>query len=119
MDDKNNIFLCDFGSAKKLSPTDPNTPYVVSQYYRAPELILSKSNYGCEIDIWSMGCILYELVTNKILFVGTLLSYKFYFILKKITGEEEGQQLYKIFEILGTLSEPEMFELFKNMMNSK
>ena len=29
-----------------------NTSYVVSQYYRAPELILSHTNYGAEIDIW-------------------------------------------------------------------
>ena len=79
MDDQNNIFICDFGSAKKLCPTDPNTPYVVSQYYRAPELILSKSNYGCEIDMWSMGCILYELVTNKILFEGFFLIQLFLF----------------------------------------
>ena len=37
------IKLCDFGSAKVLSKEGKNTPYVVSRYYRAPELILAIS----------------------------------------------------------------------------
>lgn len=44
------------------------TPKVVSLWYKAPELILGKSDYGPEIDIWSAGCCLYKFVTGKTLF---------------------------------------------------
>jgi glycogen synthase kinase 3 beta len=37
--------LCDFGSAKKLIPGEPNVSYICSRYYRAPELIFGNSNY--------------------------------------------------------------------------
>ena len=38
------------------------TPHVVTRWYRAPELILMEKQYGYEIDIWSAGCILGELL---------------------------------------------------------
>jgi serine/threonine protein kinase len=44
--------ISDLGSAKVLDQNGKNTSYVVSQYYRAPELILSHSNYTTSIDIW-------------------------------------------------------------------
>ena len=50
--------ICDFGSSKVIDSNGKNTPYIVSRYYRAPELILSITKYGTEIDIWSVGCIL-------------------------------------------------------------
>lgn len=43
------VKLCDFGSAKMVSKL--NTPYIVSRFYRPPELVLSSTNYGTEIDI--------------------------------------------------------------------
>lgn len=46
------VKICDFGSAKVLSPDGLNTPYIVSRYYRAPELILACSDYTDKIDIW-------------------------------------------------------------------
>jgi len=64
------IKMADFGLAiqqilpKKLSFN------VVSLWYRAPEIILKKP-YNEKIDIWSLGCIYYELITNKVLFKGT------------------------------------------------
>ena len=63
-----------------------NTPYVVSRYYRAPELILAIRNYNCKIDIWSAGCILAELILMRPIFV----------------GDSEGETMFKIFEILGS-----------------
>ena len=47
-----------------------NTPYVVSRYYRAPELVLGSHLYDFSIDIWSVGCIIFELVTKTPLFPG-------------------------------------------------
>lgn len=56
--------ICDLGSSKVLDKvSNMNTPYVVSRYYRAPELILATSVYNESIDIWSVGCILFELIT--------------------------------------------------------
>ena len=46
------VKICDFGSAKVLSDNGLNTPYIVSRYYRAPELILACSDYTNAIDIW-------------------------------------------------------------------
>uniref|UniRef100_A0A2K6EEX1 Serine/threonine-protein kinase PRP4 homolog n=1 Tax=Propithecus coquereli TaxID=379532 RepID=A0A2K6EEX1_PROCO len=60
--------LCDFGSASHVADNDI-TPYLVSRFYRAPEIIIGKS-YDYGIDMWSVGCTLYELYTGKILFAG-------------------------------------------------
>jgi len=46
------------------------TEYVVTRYYRAPEVMLSSHEYAKPIDIWSLGCTFAELLTGKILFQG-------------------------------------------------
>ncbi|XP_068604022.1 pre-mRNA processing factor 4Bb [Brachionichthys hirsutus] len=61
--------LCDFGSASHIADNDI-TPYLVSRFYRAPEIIIGKP-YDYGIDMWSVGCTLYELYTGKILFPGS------------------------------------------------
>ncbi|MEE6465121.1 hypothetical protein FKM82_006458 [Ascaphus truei] len=60
--------LCDFGSASHVADNDI-TPYLVSRFYRAPEIIIGKV-YDYGIDMWSVGCTLYELYNGKILFPG-------------------------------------------------
>lgn len=60
--------LCDLGSASDASENEI-TPYLVSRFYRAPEIILG-APYDPAIDIWSIGCTLYELYTGKILLPG-------------------------------------------------
>jgi glycogen synthase kinase 3 beta len=78
--------LCDWGSAKKLVPTEPNVAYICSRYYRAPELIFGATNYSPSIDIWSTGCVLAELLLGHPLF----------------PGESGVDQLVEIIKILGT-----------------
>lgn len=46
------VKLCDFGSSKNIDPNGKNTPYIVSRYYRAPELILCITKYDLSIDVW-------------------------------------------------------------------
>jgi serine/threonine protein kinase len=60
--------ICDLGSASDASENEI-TPYLVSRFYRAPEIILGMP-YDFAIDVWSVGCTLYELYTGKILFTG-------------------------------------------------
>ncbi|KAJ6641719.1 Serine/threonine-protein kinase PRP4 like [Pseudolycoriella hygida] len=60
--------LCDFGSASLITDNEI-TPYLVSRFYRAPDIILGMT-YDYGIDMWSAGCTIYELYTGKILFSG-------------------------------------------------
>jgi serine/threonine-protein kinase PRP4 len=64
----NLLKICDLGSASDATENEI-TPYLVSRFYRAPEIILGIP-YDFAIDIWSIGCTLYELFTGKILFTG-------------------------------------------------
>lgn len=65
------IKICDLGAAKVLDKVSRhNTPYVVSRYYRAPELILGSNKYDESIDVWATGCILFELITRTPMFPG-------------------------------------------------
>lgn len=67
---RSNLKLCDLGSATDISyETAEIAPYLVSRFYRAPEIILGLP-YDCAVDVWSMGCTLYELFTGRILFPG-------------------------------------------------
>ena len=63
--------ICDFGLAR-TNKEDENfmTEYVVTRWYRAPELLLSCAEYGEAIDVWSVGCIFAELLGRKPLFPG-------------------------------------------------
>jgi len=62
--------LCDFGSAKMLVKGEPNVSYICSRYYRAPELIFGSTTYTTAIDVWSVGCVLAELLLGQPLFSG-------------------------------------------------
>ncbi|KAL0373639.1 UNVERIFIED_CONTAM: Shaggy-related protein kinase theta [Sesamum radiatum] len=62
--------LCDFGSAKMLVPGEPNISYICSRYYRAPELIFGATEYTTAIDMWSVGCVMAELLLGQPLFPG-------------------------------------------------
>ncbi|URD94860.1 shaggy-related protein kinase [Musa troglodytarum] len=61
------VKLCDFGSAKVLVKGEPNISYICSRYYRAPELIFGATEYTASIDIWSVGCVLAELLLGQVL----------------------------------------------------
>jgi len=62
--------ICDFGLARTTSETDFMTEYVVTRWYRAPELLLNCSEYTAAIDIWSVGCIFMEILKREPLFPG-------------------------------------------------
>ncbi len=62
--------IADFGLARTTSDTNFMTEYVVTRWYRAPELLLNCSEYTEAIDVWSVGCIFMELLNRKPLFPG-------------------------------------------------
>lgn len=62
--------ICDFGLARVAEP-DQNvhmTQEVVTQYYRAPEILMGARHYTAAVDVWSVGCIFGELLRRRILF---------------------------------------------------
>ncbi|TIC93565.1 Serine/threonine-protein kinase prp4 [Colletotrichum higginsianum] len=88
--------ICDLGTGidKSDAATAHNeiTPYLVSRFYRAPEVILGMP-YDYSIDMWSIGCTLYELYTGKILFA----------------GDSNNQMLKAIMEIRGKIT-PKLYK---------
>jgi serine/threonine protein kinase len=45
--------------------------YICSRYYRAPELLFGAAFYSYQVDIWSLGCVIFEMITNRALFEGS------------------------------------------------
>lgn len=101
----NQLKLCDFGFARKVkerSVRDVNgseyfneenelTEYVSTRWYRSPEMILSK-NYGKPSDVWSVGCLMGELLLNDALFAGDSDLDQLYLI-QKFRGEFSKNQI--------------------------
>ncbi|KAI5385221.1 Cyclin-dependent kinase G-2, variant 4 [Lathyrus oleraceus] len=90
LNNRGELKICDFGLARQYgSPLKPYTHLVVTLWYRAPELLLGARQYSTAIDMWSLGCIMAELLSKEPLF----------------NGKTEFDQLDKIFRILGTPNE--------------
>uniref|UniRef100_A0A914ZEW6 Protein kinase domain-containing protein n=1 Tax=Panagrolaimus superbus TaxID=310955 RepID=A0A914ZEW6_9BILA len=70
----------DFGSSKFFLAGEPNHSYHVTRYYRAPELILKASFYGPEIDVWSCGCVLGEMLKGTVMWVGHTTEHQLHLI---------------------------------------
>ncbi|KAI8749078.1 serine/threonine-protein kinase NLK isoform X1, partial [Biomphalaria glabrata] len=86
--------ICDFGLARIMEPDESiaMTQEVVTQYYRAPEILMGAVHYSSAVDIWSVGCIFAELLSRRILF----------------QASAPVQQLDRITEVLGTPSFEDM-----------
>ncbi|XP_066925888.1 cyclin-dependent kinase-like 1 [Clytia hemisphaerica] len=83
------VKLCDFGFARTLAtgPGEVFTDYVATRWYRAPELLVGDVNYGKAVDIWAVGCLLFEMITGDPLF----------------PGDSDIDQLFHITKALGNL----------------
>ncbi|CAN8251789.1 unnamed protein product [Cochlearia groenlandica] len=103
MNNTGELKICDFGMARQYgSPIKPYTQMVITQWYRPPELLLGAKQYSTAVDMWSIGCIMAELLSHKPLF----------------PGKSELDQLQKIFAVLGTPSE-DIWPGFTSLPNSK
>ncbi|XP_033831614.1 mitogen-activated protein kinase 15 [Periophthalmus magnuspinnatus] len=71
------VKLCDFGLARSLNQIQEDsgnpalTEYVATRWYRAPEILLGSTRYTKGVDMWSLGCILGEMLLGNALFPGT------------------------------------------------
>ncbi|CEO96945.1 Mitogen-activated protein kinase [Plasmodiophora brassicae] len=70
------VKLCDFGLARSVSSISNDGPHVLTEYvatrwYRAPEILLGSNYYTKGVDMWSIGCILAEMLGGKPLFPGS------------------------------------------------
>lgn len=63
--------LADFGSTRQVNECTPYTEYIATRWYRAPECILTAGSYGPPVDIWAVGCVLFELLSGRPLFPGS------------------------------------------------
>jgi len=86
--------ICDFGLSRAIIPylvtsTAQITDYMTTRWYRAPEIILSKQHYDGKSDVWSVGCIIPELVTGKPL----------------MPAQNSQAQMQKINDLIGSCSE--------------
>jgi len=90
--DEGRCKLADFGLARAFCvPIKTYTHEVVTLWYRAPEVLLGAKQYSLPVDLWSMGCIFYEMVHNKPFLI----------------GDSEIDQIFKIFQHCGTPTEEE------------
>uniref|UniRef100_A0A4X1ULS6 mitogen-activated protein kinase n=1 Tax=Sus scrofa TaxID=9823 RepID=A0A4X1ULS6_PIG len=78
--------ILDFGLARQAD--EEMTGYVATRWYRAPEIMLNWMHYNQTVDIWSVGCIMAELLQGKALF----------------PGNDYIDQLKRIMEVVGTPS---------------
>jgi len=65
--------ICDFGMARGVAsptPAERLTEYVCTRWYRAPEVLVGNEAYGPPMDLWSVGCILAEMIGKAPLFPG-------------------------------------------------
>ena len=93
VDSKGTLKLCDFGFTRPMAQDDGKdvpflTNYVATRWYRSPELILS-NNYGKEVDLWAVGCIIGELMDGQPMF----------------PGDNTVDQIYHIVNLLGPFPE--------------
>jgi mitogen-activated protein kinase 1/3 len=85
--------ICDLGLARGFDDeTSELTEYVVTRWYRAPEIVLNSSNYSEKVDVWSAGCVFAELLGRAPLF----------------PGEDYLDQVKRIVGVLGTPSQEDL-----------
>lgn len=87
VDNNGNLKIADFGLARTFNDNLKRyTNRVITLWYRSPELLLGAEEYGPEVDMWSVGCLLYELLCKRPLF----------------PGKHETEQISLIFQLLGS-----------------
>ena len=61
--------LCDFGMSSSVCFERPLSPQMITLWYRAPEVLLGSEHYGLAVDVWALGCILFQMCWLKAPFI--------------------------------------------------
>jgi len=85
----------DFGLARSIDRDNVLTDYVATRWYRAPEILLGSQQYTAGVDMWSVGCILGELIGGKPMFPGSSTMNQLDRILE-LTGQPSDEDLESI-----------------------
>jgi len=101
VDSQCRLKICDFGLSRHISDPDcvPEgqdaqfTDYVVTRWYRAPELLMGSKKYTAQVDTWAAGCILAELMGRKPVFAGDNTSDMLVRIARKIGKPTRAEML--------------------------
>jgi mitogen-activated protein kinase 15 len=68
------VKICDFGLSRTLESAFFNKPimteFIATRWYRAPEVVLGSRSYSTKSDMWSLGCLIYELYSRRTLLPG-------------------------------------------------
>ena len=67
---EDHVKLADFGSCRGIYSKQPYTEYISTKWYRAPECLLTDGYYGYKMDLWGVGCVLFEVISLFPLFPG-------------------------------------------------
>jgi p38 MAP kinase len=94
INDNCDLKICDFGLAREQD--HQMTGYVTTRYYRAPEIMLTWQKYSYAVDIWSVGCILAEMLLGKTLFAGKDHVHQFTLI-TEILGKPPKEVMEKVY----------------------
>ncbi|KAG2620493.1 putative cyclin-dependent kinase F-2 [Panicum virgatum] len=70
VDGRGGLKICDLGKSRPVADEPPYSNPVVARNYRAPELLLGRTDYDAGIDAWAIGCIVAELLAGNLLFYG-------------------------------------------------
>lgn len=97
------VKLADLGSCKGCFSAHPYTEYISTRWYRPPECLMTDGYYTSSMDIWGLGCVLFEVITFNPLF----------------PGENEMDQISKINKVLGTPSKELIARFQKNYSYTK
>ncbi|KAI4826676.1 hypothetical protein KUCAC02_030110 [Chaenocephalus aceratus] len=90
INDKGELKLADFGLARAQSvPTKTYSNEVVTLWYRPPDVLLGSTEYSTPIDMWGVGCIMFEMATGRPMFPGATVK----------------EELHLIFRLVGTPTE--------------
>ena len=105
------VKLCDFGMSRGIKEENILlTEYVVTRYYRAPEVMLSSHHYSKKIDVWSVGCAFVELLSKQFLFPGNNYIEQIKLIMN-VLGTQDDKDL----EFISNSSAKNFVKQFKNI----
>ncbi|XP_020148494.2 putative cyclin-dependent kinase F-2 [Aegilops tauschii subsp. strangulata] len=95
------VKICDYGLAMSMVEQNADGAFLAAgtRSYMAPEMLLAKPRYDTRVDMWSLGCVMAEMLTGEVLFE---------------RADTMAGQLYKIFDVLGVPEKKKALKAFKS-----